>query len=78
MSDTDLQIKLDDLKNKRSELLERLAAIEKDYRRGLDADAEERAIQLENREVLAGIEKSTREELARIEKLIVELEKQPG
>ena len=53
---------------KRKELLERLDAINQDYRRGLDADSEERAVQLENAEVLEGIAKAAQEELERIEK----------
>ena len=52
---------------KRDELRERIAAIESDYKRGLDADSEERAQQLENAEVLAGIAKAAAEELAAIE-----------
>ena len=55
---------------KRDELIERLTAIEKDYKQGLDADAEERAVQLENAEVLDGIARAAREELDRIEKLL--------
>ena len=58
---------------KRDELRKRLEAIEADYRRGLDADSEERAMQLENAEVLEGIAKATREELDRIEKELAEL-----
>ena len=42
---------------KRDELRARIEAIENDYRQGLDADAEERAQQLENAEVQAGIAK---------------------
>ena len=52
---------------KRDELRERLEAIRRDIRSGLDANSEERAIQLENAEVLDGIAKVTTEELARIE-----------
>jgi len=66
--------RLKDLKKKRDELLERLEAIERDYRAGLDADSEERAMQLENAEVLSEISRSTAEELERIEKEISELE----
>ena len=61
------------LLQKRDELRERLVSIEKDFRAGLDPDAEERAIQLENREVLEGIAKATEEELTRIEKKLAEL-----
>ena len=52
---------------KRDELRARLKSIEEDYRRGLDADSEERAVQLENAEVLAGIAKAISEELRQIE-----------
>ena len=53
---------------KRDELRARIEAIENDYRQGLDADAEERAQQLENAEVQAGIARAAAEELAAIEK----------
>ena len=58
---------------KRDELRHRLDNIERDYRQGLDADAEEQAIQLENAEVLEGIAKSTSEELQAIEQQLTEL-----
>ena len=58
---------------KRDELRQRLDNIERDYRQGLDADAEEQAIQLENAEVLEGIAKSTSEELQAIEQQLTEL-----
>ena len=52
---------------RREALRERLEAIERDYRRGLSADAEEQAIELENAEVLAGIAAATAEELRQVE-----------
>mgnify|MGYP001815201615 CR=1 FL=1 len=58
---------------KRDELRARLESIEKDYRQGLDSDSGERAIQLENAEVLEGIAKSTAEELQRIEEQLSQL-----
>lgn len=58
---------------KRNELREKLKAIESDYRRGLDPDSEERAVQLENAEVLDGIAKAAAEELARIEEELAKL-----
>jgi hypothetical protein len=58
---------------KRDELRARLEAIEKDYQQGLDADAEERAQQLENAEVLEGIAKAAAEELALIEDKLAKL-----
>jgi hypothetical protein len=59
---------------KRDELRERLEAIERDYRQGLDRDSEEQAIQLENAEVLDGIARATRDELDNIEKKLAELD----
>ena len=58
---------------KRDELRERLAAIERDYRQGLDPDSGERAVQLENAEVLDGIARAARDELENIEKQLAEL-----
>lgn len=59
---------------KRDELRSRLDAIEKDYRQGLDADSEERAVQLENADVQEAIAKSTSEELQRIEEELANLD----
>lgn len=61
------------LQEKRKELKTRLEEIEADYRRGLDADSEERAVQLENAEVLNGIAKAIAEELEAVEKKLAEL-----
>lgn len=58
---------------RRDELRARLAAIEKDYRQGLDADAEEQAVQLENAEVLDAIARSAAEELRQVEARLAEL-----
>jgi len=60
------------LKSKRNELIDRLDQIKKDYKQGLDADSEERAVQLENAEVLEGIAQATRDELDRIERELAE------
>ena len=65
--------KIRELQTKRQELIERLEAIERDYRQGLDRDAEEQAIQLENAEVLDGIARAARGELERIEKELAKL-----
>ncbi len=65
--------KIRDLENKRKQLIERLESIERDYRQGLDQDAEEQAIQLENAEVLEGIARSARDELERIEQELAAL-----
>ena len=59
---------------RKDELKKRLADIEKDYRQGLDADAEERAVQLENAEVLEGIAKAAADELKQVEEKLAALE----
>lgn len=58
----------------RDALRKRLEEIEADYRRGLEADSEERAQQLENAEVLDGIAKAAAEELARVEERLADLD----
>ncbi|NOX42743.1 MAG: hypothetical protein GXP19_03285 [Gammaproteobacteria bacterium] len=58
---------------KRDELRARLAAIDKDLRHKLDANSSERAIELENVEVLEGIGKATESELRRIEDELAKL-----
>lgn len=60
------------LLDKRDELRARLQAIQDDYRKGLSADSEEQAAELENRDVLEEIARATAEELQRIEKLLSE------
>lgn len=55
------------LKQRRQELIERLQAIEKDYRSGLSADSEERAVELENADTLAEIARVAQLELDEIE-----------
>jgi len=59
---------------KRDELFKRLQAIEADYKRGLSADSEERATELENAEVLDGIARVAAEELQRVEAALKALE----
>ena len=58
---------------KRDELRARLEAIHQDYRSGLDPDSAERAVQLENAEVLEGIAKAAAEELEAIEERLKQL-----
>lgn len=65
--------KKEQLIKKRDELSSRLKAIEDDYRQGLDADSEERAVQLENADVQEAIAKSTSEELQRVEEELAKL-----
>ena len=58
---------MQELLRRRDELVARLESIEKDYRRGLDADSTERAVQLENAEVLNGIADAAADELEKVE-----------
>jgi RNA polymerase-binding transcription factor DksA len=58
-ADGDTSKRRQELLEKRSELSARLEAIEKDYSRGLDQDSAERAVQLENAEVLNEIARVT-------------------
>jgi len=55
------------LLERKRELLERLNKIRADIGRGLDKDSSERAVELENAEVLNEIAKVTEEELEKVE-----------
>ena len=55
---TNTHTEREQLEQRRQELITRLQAIEKDYRRGLSADSEERALELENAETLAEIHRA--------------------
>jgi len=59
-----------ELEAKRKVLLERLEKIKKDTAQRLDTDSSERAVELENAEVLNEINRVTREELEKIEELL--------
>ena len=63
-----------DLENWRRDIERRLAAIERDLGRQLDADSSDRAIETENDEVLVGMEHSGREELKAISSALDRLE----
>jgi len=71
MSDT--QAEIEKLIARREALRERLQAIHQDYGQGLDRDAEEQAQQLENAEVLEGLEKAVAEELEAVDRRLKEL-----
>ncbi len=64
------------LRARRSELVMRLRAIRSDLGRGLDRDAEEQAIELENMEVLQEISRVAEQELQDIEVRLAELRRQ--
>ncbi len=59
--------KMNELLERREDLVARLESIEADYRSGLDANSAERSLQLENAEVLDRIAEAAAEELERIE-----------
>jgi len=59
-----------ELEAKRDALLERLAQIKKDKGTRLDTDSSERAVELENVEVLNEIARVTEEELDKVETLL--------
>jgi hypothetical protein len=63
---SDLFVKKANLEARYAELNQRLQAIQQDYARGLDADSEERAQELQNADVLAEIKRVTQEDLATI------------
>ncbi len=58
---------------RKAELTQRLQAIRADIARGLDADSEEQAVQLENMEVLQEIGRLAENELESIEKALAEM-----
>lgn len=63
---SDLLAKKANLEARYAELNQRLQAIQQDYARGLDADSEERAQELQNADVLAEIKRVAQEDLAKI------------
>ncbi len=65
----------DELMARRKELVDRLDAIRADLQRGLDADAEEQALQLENLEVLQEIHRLAETELKAIDEQLARLPK---
>jgi len=63
---TEVRTRLDWLNQRKAELEQRIAAIKRDYAEGLSADSSEQAIELENAEVLAEIQRLAVNELADI------------
>ena len=56
------------LENQRKELVNRIDAIKRDIKQGLDPNLKEQALQLENYEVLQGLLKQAEVELNEIDK----------
>ena len=63
----------DELKQQKSELEQRLARINENHRRPLESDSKERAMQLENREVVDALGNEAREELEQIAAALVRI-----
>ena len=72
---TDTKSRLQELTAKRDELLNRVETIKKDFRRGLNKDSSEQAVELENAEVLDEIARVSMEELAKVNVAIERLKK---
>lgn len=70
---TDRNARIQYLRQRRDELQQRLDAIKADYRRGLSADSDEQAIELENADVLAEISRVAANELAQVEQELRQL-----
>lgn len=64
----------DELKQQKSELEQRLTRINENHRRPLESDSKERAIQLENREVVDALGNEAREELEQIAAALLRIE----
>ena len=64
-----------ELMQQRDALRQRLEAINNDYKRGLEADFEEQAVQLANAEVLNEIARVTADELANVEQQLAQLQR---
>ena len=73
MNSEKVSTEIAELLQQRDALRERLESIEQDYKKGLSADSEEQAIQLENADVLEGIAKATAEKLSQIEDQLAKL-----
>jgi RNA polymerase-binding transcription factor len=63
-----------DLKLQKLEFEQRLARINENHRRPLETDSKERALQLENREVIDALGNEAREELERIAAALLRIE----
>lgn len=72
-----MEISREELLARKEELTRRLDAIRADLARGLEADAEEQAVQLENLEVLQEIGRLAEAELAAIDAQLARLPPHP-
>lgn len=75
MQDFSLKQVRAELAQQKSELEQRLARINENHRRPLETDSKERAIQLENSEVVDALGNEAREELEQISTALARIEK---
>lgn len=61
------------LKQRKLELESKIKAIHADFKRGLDPDSAERAVQLENAEVLNEILRVSEQELKKIDDILLDI-----
>lgn len=61
-----MKYSVEQLQQRKLELEQRIKAIKADFAEGLDADSEERAVQLENAEVLNALMRQALDELAKV------------
>ena len=66
MQDSSLDSLRDELKQQKADLEQRLSRIHENHRRPLESDSKERAMQLENTEVVDALGNEAREELEQI------------
>lgn len=64
----------DELQGRLDVLLKRVGAIETDLRRPSDRDSEERAIELQNDDVLEGLDEASRAEVAQLRAALLRVE----
>lgn len=62
------------LSDKRAELLQRIAAVERDFNAGRSIDSEEQAAELENEEVLIGLQQEAQHELQKVDEALLKLQ----
>lgn len=75
MQDSSLDSLRDELKQQKEELKQRLSRIHENHRRPLETDSKERAMQLENSEVVDALGNEAREELEQISAALQRIEK---
>jgi len=59
--------------DKRNELLKRIASVEQDFRSGRSTDSEDQAAEVENEDVLIGLQHEAQEELINVDKALSRL-----